>query len=327
MQEFPFTTSFWFDPEIETSPSLDATRSVDVAIIGGGFSGLSTALHLKRSKPGLNIAIIESKHVGYGASGRNAGWLMSLPPLYWLLDNFDDPQRLSDIRWVSQICRDNILALSKLIERETINCNWTPSQHVLVARNPLEVATLRWIAPRFESIGMGYEFFEKGNVHELVGYPATAALAYDIVTIQPYRLSKGLRDHCVRQGVWIYENTPVTHLHATKQGVQLIVANGNCLTAQKVIWRRMRIRARYRLALRFHQAPRNIRICLQQNRWTGTSLNGSAKAESHLGTRPSPSTSVASMKTVSCSTALTANHKRLRRMIGTCQPSPGCMQK
>jgi choline dehydrogenase-like flavoprotein len=90
MQDFPFTTSFWFDSEIEIAPPLEMSRSVDVAIIGGGFAGLSAALHLKNSQPELDIALVEAKHIGYGASGRNAGWVMSLPPLYWLLDSFDN---------------------------------------------------------------------------------------------------------------------------------------------------------------------------------------------------------------------------------------------
>jgi glycine/D-amino acid oxidase-like deaminating enzyme len=160
---------------------------------------------------------------------------MALPPLYWFLDNFDDPQKLEDIRLVSKICGDNITALGKLTEREGINCDWTPSQHLLVARNPLEVATLRWIAPRFESIGLSWEFFEKGKLKQLVGYPAIAAMAYEIVIIQPYKLAKGLADYCVRHGVQIYENSPVTQIEATNQGIRLITANGNCLTTQKVV--------------------------------------------------------------------------------------------
>jgi glycine/D-amino acid oxidase-like deaminating enzyme len=235
MQDFPFTTSFWFDAEIELSPSLEMSRSVDVAIIGGGFAGLSAALHLKNSQPGLDIALVEAKHIGYGASGRNAGWVMSLPPLFWLLDSFDNPQRVDDVCWTSKICRDNITELGKLVDRESMNCDWTTSSHILVARNPLEVATLRWIAPRFQTIGLNCEFFEKKTLQQVVGYPATAAMAYEIVTIQPYRLAKGLRNYCIKQGVQIYEKTPISQIQSTKQGVRLITASGNSLVAQKVV--------------------------------------------------------------------------------------------
>lgn len=235
MQDFPFTTSFWFDAEMETSPPLEMSRSVDVAIIGGGFAGLSTALHLKNSQPGLDIALVEAKHIGYGASGRNAGWLMSLPPQSWLFDSFDNPQRVDDICWASKLCKDNITEFGRLVERESINCNWTNSSHVLVARNALEVATLRWLMPRLQTIGLNCEFFEKNTLQRLVGYPARAAMACEIVTIQPYRLVKGLCSYCIKQGVQIYENTPISQIESTKQGVRLTTASGNRLVAQKVV--------------------------------------------------------------------------------------------
>lgn len=235
MNDFPFRTSYWFDSQIATSPSLTGTQFADVAVVGGGFAGLSAAQHLKSSKPDLNVTLIEAKHIGFGASGRNAGWVMSLPPLYWLLDNFDDRQRLDEIRWTSQFCKDNLVQLGRLVAQEAIDCAWNPSRHLFAARNPLEVATIRWIMPRFEAIGQRCEFFDKVKMKQLVGYPAIAGMAYEIVSIQPYRLAKGLRQHCLDQGVRIYENTPIKTVRSTTQGVQLITADGAALTAQKVI--------------------------------------------------------------------------------------------
>lgn len=235
MNDFPLTTSFWFDSQIETSPWLAGNQFADVAVVGGGFAGLSAAQNLKLSKPDLSVALIEAKHVGFGASGRNAGWVMSLPPLYWLLDNFEDRQRLDDIRWTSQVCQDNIDQLGRLIVQEAIDCAWTPSQHLLAARNPLEVATLRWIMPRFEAIGQRCEFFEKEKMKQLVGYPAIAGMAYEIVSIQPYRFARGLRQQCLNQGVRIYENTPIKTICSTTKGVQLSTDDGATLTARKAI--------------------------------------------------------------------------------------------
>lgn len=235
MNAFPFRISYWFDSQIATSPSLTGKQFADVAVVGGGFAGLSAAQHLKSSKPDLSVALIEAKHIGFGASGRNAGWVMSLPPLYWLLDDFDDRRRLGDIRWTSQFCRDNIVQLGKLVGQEAIDCVWTPSRHLLAARNSLEVATLRWMMPRFEAIGQPCEFFEKGKMTQLVGYPAIAGMAYQIVSIQPYRLARGLRQHCLDQDIRIYENTPIKSIRSTNQGVELSAAEGATLTAEKVI--------------------------------------------------------------------------------------------
>jgi len=50
----------------------------DVAVIGGGYTGLATAYHLKSAEPSLDVAILEAETTGYGASGRNAGFVMTL---------------------------------------------------------------------------------------------------------------------------------------------------------------------------------------------------------------------------------------------------------
>lgn len=235
MTDFPFTASYWFDSQIATSPSLSGAQFADVAVVGGGFAGLSAAQHLKSSKPDLSVALVEAKHIGFGASGRSAGWVLSLPPVHWLLDDFDDPVRLDDIRWTSQFCRDNIVQLGRWVADEAIDCAWTPSRHLLAARNLLELAALRWIMQRYEAIGQRCEFFEKEKMTRLVGYPAIAGMAYEFVSVQPYRLARGLRQRCLDQDVRIYENTPIKTIRSTSRGVQLIADDGAMLTARKVI--------------------------------------------------------------------------------------------
>ena len=59
---------------------LQGDLDVDVAIVGGGLSGLWTAYHLLDGQPGLRVAVLERERVGFGASGRNGGWLMAAPP-------------------------------------------------------------------------------------------------------------------------------------------------------------------------------------------------------------------------------------------------------
>lgn len=62
------------DEQIVSRKTISANKSFDVAIVGGGFSGLWSAYHLKQIQPSLNIAIFEKDYVGFGASGRNGGW-------------------------------------------------------------------------------------------------------------------------------------------------------------------------------------------------------------------------------------------------------------
>ena len=71
------TTPLWIDrlePPIAPRPSVDGDLDVDVAIVGGGFSGLWTAYYLRQLEPSLRVAVLECHYCGFGASGRNGGW-------------------------------------------------------------------------------------------------------------------------------------------------------------------------------------------------------------------------------------------------------------
>src|SRR5690606_27154092 len=73
------TLSLWMDQlhePLEPRPALGAELQADVAIIGAGYTGLWTAYYLKRQAPQLRIVILEAETAGFGASGRNGGWLM-----------------------------------------------------------------------------------------------------------------------------------------------------------------------------------------------------------------------------------------------------------
>ncbi len=75
----PSPVSFWWESLDETPaprPPLPGDLACDVAIVGGGYTGLWTAYYLARQDPSLRIAVLEARHVGYGASGRNGGWLI-----------------------------------------------------------------------------------------------------------------------------------------------------------------------------------------------------------------------------------------------------------
>src|SRR5574341_52259 len=72
--------SFWLENAglYKENPPLEGASHADVTITGGGFTGLSTAYHVKKAQPGLRVAVLESQVVGWGASGRNAGFGMTL---------------------------------------------------------------------------------------------------------------------------------------------------------------------------------------------------------------------------------------------------------
>ena len=78
LSQIDLNGSPWWDDAgpAEPRPALAGERAVDVIIIGGGFTGLSTAWHLLRRQPSLGVALIEARRLGNGASGRNGGQVL-----------------------------------------------------------------------------------------------------------------------------------------------------------------------------------------------------------------------------------------------------------
>ena len=82
----PRRVSFWLDSlpadhSFVQRPSLPGDVTADVAIVGAGYTGLWTAYYLKQIDPGLRIVMLEAEFAGFGASGRNGGWLSALLPM------------------------------------------------------------------------------------------------------------------------------------------------------------------------------------------------------------------------------------------------------
>ena len=72
--------SHWFDRLPEPRSPLPGDRDADVCIVGAGYTGLWTAYYLSQLDPALRITVLEARFAGFGASGRNGGWLSGLPP-------------------------------------------------------------------------------------------------------------------------------------------------------------------------------------------------------------------------------------------------------
>jgi len=76
------STPLWQEGAVrELRPSLNADVEADVAVVGGGYTGLWTAYYLKTLAPNLSIVVIESEQIGFGGSGRNGGWCSAFLPM------------------------------------------------------------------------------------------------------------------------------------------------------------------------------------------------------------------------------------------------------
>jgi len=149
------TISLWMDQLDEpllARAALEQDLDVDVAIIGAGYTGLWTAYYLKRQAPGLNIVIIEAQTAGFGASGRNGGWLMgNLLGEDRLLASLSPEQRRASYDLLHDIPDE----VKSVIEREGIDCDYRKGGALYcAARYPEQEATLRQYLDKLYSQGL-----------------------------------------------------------------------------------------------------------------------------------------------------------------------------
>ena len=211
------TISLWMDQLDEpllARPSLEQDLDVDVAIIGAGYTGLWTAYYLKRQAPQLRIAIVEAQTAGFGASGRNGGWLMgNLLGEDRLLAGLSREQRRASFDLLHGIPDE----VANVIEREAIDCDYRKGGVLYCAARYREQETsLRQYLAKLHAQGLGDADYHWLSPEQL-GQQVRIANAYGAIysphcaTIHPAKLVRGLARVVEGMGVQIYENSPVTH--------------------------------------------------------------------------------------------------------------------
>jgi glycine/D-amino acid oxidase-like deaminating enzyme len=202
------------DEPLLARASLEQDLDVDVAIIGAGYTGLWTAYYLKRQAPGLNIVIIEAQTAGFGASGRNGGWLMgNLLGEDRLLASLSPEQRRASYDLLHDIPDE----VKSVIEREGIDCDYRKGGALYcAARYPEQEATLRQYLDKLYSQGLNendYRWLSPEQMAQQIclAKPYGAIYAPHVATLHPAKLVRGLARAVERMGVRIYENSPVHH--------------------------------------------------------------------------------------------------------------------
>jgi glycine/D-amino acid oxidase-like deaminating enzyme len=205
------------DEPLLARPALDQDLDLDVAIIGAGYTGLWTAYYLKRQAPELNIAIIEAQTAGFGASGRNGGWLMgNLLGEDRLLAPLSPQQRRASYDLLHRIPDE----VEIVLEREGIDCDYRKGGVLYcAARYPEQESSLRQYLDSLHRQGLNENDYRWLSAQQLaqqirIAKPYGGIYAPHVATLHPARLVRGLARTVERMGVRIYENSPVTHWQA-----------------------------------------------------------------------------------------------------------------
>ncbi|MEU0273554.1 FAD-dependent oxidoreductase [Streptomyces sp. NPDC006307] len=206
--------SFWYAQEGTPAPRepLPGDTTADVCIVGGGYTGLWTAYYLKKAVPFLNITVLEAKFCGYGASGRNGGWLyngIAGRARYAKRHGHEAAVRLQ------RAMNDTVAEVVKVAGEEGIDADIHQGGVLEVAHTPAQLARLK----DFHSVEVAFGETDR----ELYGARDTAARIRVTgavgsswtphgARIHPVKLVKGLAAAVEALGVTIHESTPVTEI-------------------------------------------------------------------------------------------------------------------
>jgi glycine/D-amino acid oxidase-like deaminating enzyme len=205
--------SHWYTQLPTPRPGLPGDRDADVCIVGAGYTGLWTAYYLKQADPGLRITLLEARFAGFGASGRNGGWLSGLPPGHrGVLAKTHG--RGNVIAW-QHMLNEAVDDVIDVAAREGIDADIVKGGNLEVARTPAQAERLRHELDEDRRWGVedaqiltADEARQRINVDSLVlgGFNPHCA------RIQPAKLARGLADVVERLGATLYEQTPVTRI-------------------------------------------------------------------------------------------------------------------
>lgn len=209
--------SLWMDqldPPLRPRPALQGRLEVDVAIIGAGYTGLWTAYYLKRQAPELRIAVVEAEYAGFGASGRNGGWLMGgLLGEDRLLAGLPAEQRRAAFDLLHGIPDE----VASVLQREDIACDYRKGGVLYcAARYPEQERRLRAWLDSLHGQGLSeadYRWLPPDELSQQlrINNPLGAIHSPHCATIQPARLVRGLAQAVERLGVQLFEQSRVSH--------------------------------------------------------------------------------------------------------------------
>lgn len=232
-----YPSSYWSEGILPpVTPEIKQDMATDVAIIGAGFTGLSTAIHLAQNYQ-IKASVIDANDIGWGSSGRNAGFVLAGTGRISVLD--------AQKKWGNETgqliyreYQNAIETVNRLIEQGNINCDKTPGGYLKVAHkkelvnslfnqakamqdnfsDPIEFVDSQRVSSEFLSAKDAY-----GGIYQAQCYG-----------VNPLKLVLGYHQLAIGNGADVFSNSPVTDWR--KEGDQhILVTSGGVIRAKKVV--------------------------------------------------------------------------------------------
>ncbi|NUK86349.1 NAD(P)/FAD-dependent oxidoreductase [Streptomyces lunaelactis] len=214
--------SYWLDDPAKPGalPALTGDEHCDLLVVGGGYSGLWTALLAKERDPGRDVVLIEGHEVGWAASGRNGGFCAA--SLTHGLGN-------GIARWPGELAKleelgdRNLDAIEAAVATYGIDCDFERTGEIDVATEPHQLEELHEMHEEAAGLGFtGLELLDQDAVRAEVKSPTFLGGLWDrrgVAMLHPAKLAWGLKQACLDLGVRLYENTRGLDLGSSGAGM------------------------------------------------------------------------------------------------------------
>lgn len=194
----------------EPSPSVEGRVPADVAIIGGGFTGMASAHYLLAADPGLRVVVLESETIGYGASGRNGSFAMTVVGLGLdILVKLKGRERAREAHRYMERAVDTV---GELVAEHRLDCDYIRPGFLRMATTPAYVRRIQRQIELAESLGIsGIEWLDGEPAREQVASQRYLGAWWEprLALVNPLKLVREMKRVAQNGGAAVYEHSPV----------------------------------------------------------------------------------------------------------------------
>ncbi|HWO69568.1 MAG TPA: FAD-binding oxidoreductase [Actinomycetota bacterium] len=220
----------------EPTAPLEGSARTDVVVLGGGFTGLWSAIHLKEADPALGVVLLEAEEVGYGASGRNGGFAMTM--VGRSLHDLVRKVGVARARATYDAMVEALRSIEAFARAEGMEGAVVRTPILTVSNGPEQDGRIERDLEAARRLGLGsFRPLDAAACRELVGAEGVRRghLEEHGLLVDPAALVRGLRDAAIRRGVRVFEGSPARAIRTGPRGVEVRTPAGEVRAERAVL--------------------------------------------------------------------------------------------
>lgn len=224
--------SYWARSQAPSNAPLRKDLTVDVAVIGGGLTGLSSAYYIRNLSPEKSVAVLEARGCGNGASGRNGAMILTMTADRFM--NFSNDPHMD--RQIYDLTAANVRSLAQLSTSTGIDCDLDTVGTLQVCNTEADAVAARAYAAQAVSLGMPVEYWDRHRLAAAIGSDVYLGGYFDPSggQVNPMKLVRVFKYAAERAGVSVYENTAIEHVEEGQVHV-LRTHDGHLVRAKSLV--------------------------------------------------------------------------------------------